>query len=874
MEQQFPQDKPNNGIDDNNIEVNLKGGRIKHFPEAANSEEYIEKVDLRKGAKSIKEPEIREWLLSILSYDDYRFLLHLIKSNLIIFENGEPHINIKEFSGKRMVDLKIPNVGPYSEQNFVACLLRNSVKGISSVEEFSAMRGPQFSGDRSGIQSFVSLPNDLDGLIGGISGERKVGGSGRSGESENSKIGWYDKVVLNDGTVTNPFEIVFAQKLKSSGAYRKGEKLYIKDKDGKENEVTIVKLWKNYSRKGEYVKAYAGHLPEGKNSSEVYYLYLKNLTRQGLVREKDFSVVVRSDASPRIIFKERSGKTPDFSLNVPSLFCQYYIGRDKYSHNGKPIPKGTQFAAIDQLTGGVFEDDHGTMRLVYTFPLITKDEYQTKKEEAIAKVAPRFISSGKKLKSASWLPYIRKSIKKDEVRDYSVTDYVSPYANESKREYGKRLESLGNSEAVVNTINEIFLPANINHFDFSWGQKLRIYEAVRKLEKKDIINFALKYGSQGLRVMIASEADPNWPEEVIRYSSSANEEDARKLFEAYGGILIDESQFSSVLRDTTNVDSEVFDYVADIRKKSLEDVISGMRRAMKDGGQIERLAELAHDGLISKLGVIRALKSEGLLKSVGDIKEFESRVSGVNEISEEEFQQMRSMYASNYETTSGLQKRLLSDFDNAVSGDKRDFQKFFLLKQNGTLQGFFRLEKQDDTHTYFGSFNVNPNLQGYKLGETFLQEVLDSESRDKIISADCDRNSKVSSFYIKNGFVAVGAYDFEEVKALKIVRNDHLKEQLFKTASLTQSEIKLKAKIGESVEDEEGVVISAYKVSEIDHIPFKLIEGSNEDGYVMTKFSRGMEGEDEVVYAVFEKVGKQKLNEFMTSFSENEDQSE
>lgn len=171
---------------------------------------------------------------------------------------------------------------------------------------------------------------------------------------------------------------------------------------------------------------------------------------------------------------------------------------------------------------------------------------------------------------------------------------------------------------------------------------------------------------------------------------------------------------------------------------------------------VERLKSVNEDVLIFS-SAFQALQQEGIDIPLAEIAntEFESvSMLDLPEHEREEVQnelkaQMKTNYTLRYPekiVAIGL-KGLEASFENPNS-------RIHILRHEGTIMGFFRIDERQDGSLYLGSVNIIPEATGSKLGEAMMKEVIDVESEDKKIEADV--TPELMPYYIeKFGFVGV-----------------------------------------------------------------------------------------------------------------------
>ncbi len=748
-------------------------------------------------------------------YLDYRFMLPFYKHGYLSFQDGTPTLNIHKMKGKKWGDIIYraaadQKLGPRNIDALYECLERNGVGDLPDREVFSGVNEHKQDRKSHYIRETIVLPDSLVHLLDGETGTETYGG-GKEAQD------WFNQIILPDGTKTNALEIKIAQRMSELGVRRTHRGLMFEKGEFAGESATLSKILGKSSSKGG--------MPKRPNSLEIYASYVPNLRKAGLIQEGDFFVNERGDVT-NIRLKRKTSS--DVSLHSSFGTSKYYFGNARYIHNHEPIPEQTFTAALDNRIGGVFEEHNGIKKLKYTFPLITADESEKEKE----RIAARFNKKIGELTESEITQNRRKRLVPEEVREYSTTDYISPYRDEPAKEYAKRVEAMSNGEATVNAINEIFMGANIGHSPLSWGKKLRLAEAVKRIDKEKIITFAKKFGVSGLQVLLASEVEKGWPEEVLSYSDKLGMND---LFETYAPLLTDEDEFKGVIDTSTFKNEAAREHLADLRRASLEDVISGIRNIAQGKAQMADAATKSREGVLAKLSLVKALKKEGLLDSLEDIKGVQFGVQNPQDIPREDRRVMRAMYAENYTDNPRVQDELLKKFDSSIA-DTSGKDRFFVFRHNGAVKGFYRLKETAPGQYYFASFNIDPTYKGYKLGETMLEESLDSIAKDSILAADCDSKLPISAKYIETGWVAVRYWDDYGDKVLDIVRNDKERNRY----------------IGKQLRKEDIVAGRVLKellvktAGEQKDLPFGLCN----EGYVLTRmfFDRGTKKH----YAVFE----------------------
>lgn len=92
-----------------------------------------------------------------------------------------------------------------------------------------------------------------------------------------------------------------------------------------------------------------------------------------------------------------------------------------------------------------------------------------------------------------------------------------------------------------------------------------------------------------------------------------------------------------------------------------------------------------------------------------------------------------------------------------LDGLSSDDSEFYILKVEGKIAGFMRLEDAPQG-VYFGSFNIHPSARGGSFGGWMVEKIISAKAAEQTIVASSSPMQDVSSFYIspRGGFVVTG----------------------------------------------------------------------------------------------------------------------
>ncbi len=87
-------------------------------------------------------------------------------------------------------------------------------------------------------------------------------------------------------------------------------------------------------------------------------------------------------------------------------------------------------------------------------------------------------------------------------------------------------------------------------------------------------------------------------------------------------------------------------------------------------------------------------------------------------------------------------------------------ERFYILRINGKIEGFARFSELGPGEKYFGSFNVSPVLEGFKVGGKFLEAMLQHEGADSKVTLLITENNPFKGVYVEK-------YGFQQVEVLE-----------------------------------------------------------------------------------------------------------
>jgi hypothetical protein len=258
----------------------------------------------------------------------------------------------------------------------------------------------------------------------------------------------------------------------------------------------------------------------------------------GLFREEDFGVRLAGTNTydihgphERTITKSK----PSAALSNSVSRALYYIGRDKFTGTNRKINhESVRVSVLDDTTGVITDVINGKKIILYTFPLIRKEEYETKKKELIE----RRMTEGKSIDKKSISDNIKKKVL---LKEYSLFDYIVKESSESDIDYKNRISRLSDTSYVVGSFRKFMSETGLAANNYSWKEQLILADTLTSVEdKKKIVGFGNNFGKEGIRTFLSVEhGGEKMGDKILTLGNSEKlpEGLAKKIFAKYGEII-------------------------------------------------------------------------------------------------------------------------------------------------------------------------------------------------------------------------------------------------------------------------------------------------------------------------------------------------
>ena len=368
------------------------------------------------------------------------------------------------------------------------------------------------------------------------------------------------------------------------------------------------------------------------------------------------------------------------------------------------------------------------------------------------------------------------------------------YATETPEEYANRVADLNDVEFVTEKFRSIMSKAEVSLLNLTWAEQLAIANYSLEGNKEErLVNFAAKYGIEGLRAFLAVESDQaagrrileigeKLPEQasmifskisslnnLANYEANnlantflkdgANQEVTLKI---HGDLLSKSnnilSKFDDLLKSNSkNKEKNIALIVKELEAKQVENsILVSILKSAKESGQnipLEMIKDLNLEKrtIDSKTGVgLSEPEKEQLIK-----------------IASENYQAIFLQKGKNYNPEA--YKRVIDNYKKEL--ENLDGQSIYILKYKNEIVCSSRFKKLSEYAVYGASFNVSKEIQGLSLGANFHEKVLEDVSENYDIHISTRKDNPANKSYERSGFVITNEYKEEDgVEYYKMIK--------------------------------------------------------------------------------------------------------
>lgn len=504
-----------------------------------------------------------------------------------------------------------------------------------------------------------------------------------------------------------------------------------------------------------------------------------NIFKTNLFNEKDFDFNVAGSPSFEIYGpheRKLKQETPNVFLSNSDTSAKYYIGRDKFSGKDKKINYETvKISLLDDNTGVVTDIINGRKIILYTFPLISKEEYENKKEEIKNR---RIIEN--KTKNINANDYITKTAT---LKEYSITDYIFKNENESDKDYIEKISRLSDTSYVLGNFKSFMSDTGLAANNYSWREQLVLADTLTSIESKDkIINFGKIFKKNGMRTFLSIEqGGKEMGDKIIELGDKLPEKIAQKVFAKYGEIIDNVSKITEFTR--TNFTKEIETNPELIKKIEETLYIKGKQLLSQTYDDINSKREINYEDIGKQLDRINAdtITTFAIFKQAlknGEKLPIESIEGSVfskkeaTDINENQQSEMLELYESNWKNhpDHDFVESLKIYFKTAFAPeDNKQKNYFYTFEKDNNIRAFVRFEKQKNKSFYASALNVDEASKNFGLGEAMMDEALTREAKEHVLHASCRKDNPSNMRYFEKGFISQGFKKTNETEEFDLV---------------------------------------------------------------------------------------------------------
>ncbi|OQA52265.1 MAG: hypothetical protein BWY43_00578 [candidate division WS2 bacterium ADurb.Bin280] len=198
-----------------------------------------------------------------------------------------------------------------------------------------------------------------------------------------------------------------------------------------------------------------------------------------------------------------------------------------------------------------------------------------------------------------------------------------------------------------------------------------------------------------------------------------------------------------------------------------------------------------------------------------------------------------------------ISEQAQKEFDEALQNPD---SMFYILKLDGNLIGFFRVDSMSESDAYLGSLNVPPEVQGAGIGDEILRRFFIHALNGRVGHATADPRNRVTPKYIgRYNFVGSGIKPFGDSgrNFIEMTLNPQINNSL-KLFSLRDEQI-AQMHQGNSYDlSGDSQIILRFPSAKLEAIMEEAQTILANNRFVMSAFRRRIEDQQEIIYMGFE----------------------
>ncbi len=305
------------------------------------------------------------------------------------------------------------------------------------------------------------------------------------------------------------------------------------------------------------------------------------------------------------------------------------------------------------------------------------------------------------------------------------------------------------SELIRNQVGREF---GVSLKDLSIREQFYLFEVVRGKTVGDIapiMEFSREYGANGLRTFLVTAGDEQLRDKVFAFAKEVPEEEARKVFEAYGKLVGSIDSVGDYLRDAFGHTGEKA--TQEVTNRMLERGRSILAEASEHKNNLDQLNALvastqAENALF--LEAFKTIKNEGTLKLEDVVAVRSSIVPGQWVLNDKKLlDAVDGVYARNYPPERAA--ILLDRFHQDLSVPGARFYLISHIFEEKEIPIAFMLTAEKGESTYVSALNVEQEFSSARPGKILMDKIAEIARSGRIIEASATQD-------IARGYIALG----------------------------------------------------------------------------------------------------------------------
>lgn len=548
---------------------------------------------------------------------------------------------------------------------------------------------------------------------------------------------------------------------------------------------------------------------EDKRTKSLEY-FSPNIYKRGIFKEEDFNRRQFGSSAYEINGpheRKLSESTPNVFLSNSTTSAKYYLGRDKFVGTNKKINHDTvRVSLLDENTGVVTDTINGRKLILYTFPLVSKEEYERQKREII----DRRISKNK----TTDINANNYTTMKAELKEYSIRNYIPKNLNELEEEYTDKISRLSDTSYVLGNFKSFISETGLAANNYSWREQLILADTLTRVESKEkILNFGKNFGKNGLRTFLSIEQEvkeggKEMGDKILALGDSEKfpEDIARKVFAKYGEIIntVDntEEEIKKIFGQN-DIPERVLNSVKETLLKRgakmlslLGDKVLDPKFEVNETEILKELDEIKEETIILGQSYV-GLYKEGIKVPIEDVTTIKE--TSTKDLTDERKEELMKIYEKGrpkvtYDKQSHLEF-LKEEFRNELND--KDISVTEICFKNETII-IALIDKKDEETLHIGGFTFVEDVKNAVIAEATMSYAFE-KFKNYNIKALVDSKNPLLNMYLKRfGFRITKKldsreeirdnggeiyYEVEKIKDFRIGEKVEEKEELLEEAA-------------------------------------------------------------------------------------------